>query len=565
MQFGRTYEEFEVGAVYQHWPGKTVTEYDDHLFCLLTMNHHPLHLDAHYAEGSTQFGRNVVVGNYVYSLLLGMSVPDVSGKAIANLEIESLRHVAPTFHGDTIYGETTVLDKWESTSKDDRGIVHVETRGLQPGRDAGLHLPPQGHGAEAVLPRRPRRRPPRPPRSPGLARPSCPACERLVGALAQAVAIVVASTLGSASTRSHSSGAGSLSASHGVGSADPAASPRAIAPVRLAPPELGSRWRSSGRSSYASAVASPRSRSRARVCPETARRAGRIHAVATLARVSRGDARRRSRRQEGYLDAASAATSATSCCRHLPRLHPAGVLALRLGVRRVEPHPRRHRRRHGHRRPATPPERGAAHERHRPAYPLDGERRHRVAGRRRDLGAAGRARGHRAHRPRHGPRLGRGGRRGRAARRRPGPGDGDLLLALRAVDPPARLPRRPRPPGPGHRDRVCPRGAGQPAAADGREDGGGRHPAHLRAGRRAGPAGRHRGPPAHRRRARRQRRRRRTATRRSSAGSATTAPTTCATTRPTRWTPSGWSSRPAASPCTPTRSGAAAAPARGTR
>ena len=129
MQFGRSYEEFDVGAVYKHWPGKTVTEYDDHLFCLLTMNHHPLHLDAHYAEGSTQFGRNVVVGNYVYSLLLGMSVPDVSGKAIANLEIESLRHVAPTFHGDTLYGETTVLDKWESTSKDDRGVVHVETRG----------------------------------------------------------------------------------------------------------------------------------------------------------------------------------------------------------------------------------------------------------------------------------------------------------------------------------------------------------------------------------------------------------------------------------------------------
>ena len=129
MQFGRYYEEFEVGAVYKHWPGKTVTEYDDHLFCLLTMNHHPLHLDAHYAERPTDFGKNVVVGNYIYSLLLGMSVPDVSGKAIANLEVESLRHVAPTFHGDTIYGETTVLDKTESQSKDDRGVVHVETRG----------------------------------------------------------------------------------------------------------------------------------------------------------------------------------------------------------------------------------------------------------------------------------------------------------------------------------------------------------------------------------------------------------------------------------------------------
>ena len=117
------------GDVYKHWPGKTVTEYDDHLFCLLTMNHHPLHLDAHYAEKTTDFGKNVVVGNYIYSLLLGMSVPDVSGKAIANLEVESLKHVAPTFHGDTIYGETTVLDKTESKSKDDRGVVHVETRG----------------------------------------------------------------------------------------------------------------------------------------------------------------------------------------------------------------------------------------------------------------------------------------------------------------------------------------------------------------------------------------------------------------------------------------------------
>ena len=131
MQFGRTYEEFEVGAVYKHWPGKTVTEYDDHLFCLLTMNHHPLHMDTNYAEKTTDFGKNVVVGNYIYSLLLGMSVPDVSGKAIANLEIESLKHVAPTFHGDTIYGETTVLDKTPSKSKNDRGIVHVETKGYK--------------------------------------------------------------------------------------------------------------------------------------------------------------------------------------------------------------------------------------------------------------------------------------------------------------------------------------------------------------------------------------------------------------------------------------------------
>jgi acyl dehydratase len=131
VRFGRYYEEFEVGATYKHWPGKTVTEYDDHLFCLLTMNHHPLHLDAHYAAHTTDFGRNVVVGNYVYSLVLGMSVPDVSGKAIANLEIESLRHVRPTFHGDTIYAETEVLAKTPSRSKSDRGVVQVETRGYK--------------------------------------------------------------------------------------------------------------------------------------------------------------------------------------------------------------------------------------------------------------------------------------------------------------------------------------------------------------------------------------------------------------------------------------------------
>ncbi len=161
MQFGRSYEEFEVGAVYKHWPGKTVTEYDDHLFCLLTMNHHPLHLDANYA-GTTQFGQNVVVGNYVYSLLLGMSVPDVSGKAIANLEIESLRHVAPTFHGDTIYGETTVLDKWESTSKDDRGVVHVETKGYKQDGTLVCIFKRKVMVPEEQLPRSARRRAARP-------------------------------------------------------------------------------------------------------------------------------------------------------------------------------------------------------------------------------------------------------------------------------------------------------------------------------------------------------------------------------------------------------------------
>ena len=125
--FGRMFEDFEVGDVYKHWPGKTITEADDHLFCMITMNHHPLHTDAWYAETQTQFKKNVVVGNLVYSLVLGMSVPDVSGACIANLEVETLQHKLPTFHGDTIYAETRVLDKKESTSKEDRGIVAVET------------------------------------------------------------------------------------------------------------------------------------------------------------------------------------------------------------------------------------------------------------------------------------------------------------------------------------------------------------------------------------------------------------------------------------------------------
>ena len=116
-EFGRYFEDFELGDVYRHWPGKTITEADDHLFCMITMNHHPLHTDAWYAETQTQFGKNVVVGNLVYSLVLGMSVPDVSGSAIANLEVESLQHTKPTFHGDTIYAETKVLDKKQSSRR----------------------------------------------------------------------------------------------------------------------------------------------------------------------------------------------------------------------------------------------------------------------------------------------------------------------------------------------------------------------------------------------------------------------------------------------------------------
>jgi len=129
--FGRYFEDFEVGDIFKHWPGKTITEADDQLFCAITMNQHPLHSDRWFAETQSVQGQNVVVGNLVYSLVLGMSVPDVSGSAIANLEIETLQHKNPTFHGDTIYAETRVLEKKESSSKNDRGIVTVETKGFK--------------------------------------------------------------------------------------------------------------------------------------------------------------------------------------------------------------------------------------------------------------------------------------------------------------------------------------------------------------------------------------------------------------------------------------------------
>jgi acyl dehydratase len=127
--FGRYLEELEVGDVYRHWPGKTVTEADNHLFCCLTMATSPIHTDAHYASERMDGGRNLVVGTYVYALLLGMSVPDVSGKALAALGTTELRHLRPVHHGDTLYAETTVLRRRVSKSRPGAGIVAVETRG----------------------------------------------------------------------------------------------------------------------------------------------------------------------------------------------------------------------------------------------------------------------------------------------------------------------------------------------------------------------------------------------------------------------------------------------------
>jgi acyl dehydratase len=126
MAFGRYYEDFVPGETIRHYPGRTITQADDMLFCMLTMNHNPLHIDANFAA-HTQHGRPLVVGTLVFSLVVGMTVPDISGHAIANLEYTEVKHHAPTFHGDTVYAQTTVLKVRESRSKPDRGIVWVET------------------------------------------------------------------------------------------------------------------------------------------------------------------------------------------------------------------------------------------------------------------------------------------------------------------------------------------------------------------------------------------------------------------------------------------------------
>jgi itaconyl-CoA hydratase len=126
--FGRTYEDFAVGDIYEHRPGRTISEADNTWFTLLTMNKHPLHFDAEYARHS-EFGRCIVASPFTVSLLVGMSVSDVSQKAIANLGWTDIKLTHPVFAGDTLYAESEVLGKRESKSRSDAGIVNVRTIG----------------------------------------------------------------------------------------------------------------------------------------------------------------------------------------------------------------------------------------------------------------------------------------------------------------------------------------------------------------------------------------------------------------------------------------------------
>ena len=127
-QVGRYFEDFEVGDVYEHRPGRTLTDNDNIQFSLLTMNYHPMHCDAAFAEKS-EFGRLLMNSGLTLAVVLGMTVPDVSGKAIANLGWKEIKLLAPVFAGDTIYAESEVLEKRESKSRPTQGIVTVRTLG----------------------------------------------------------------------------------------------------------------------------------------------------------------------------------------------------------------------------------------------------------------------------------------------------------------------------------------------------------------------------------------------------------------------------------------------------
>jgi len=126
--FGRYYEDFVVGDVYEHRPGRTITQHDNISFTLLTMNTHPLHFDEEYAK-ATEFGRCLVSSPLTVSIMVGMSVSDVSQKAIANLGWKEIRLPHPVYAGDTLYAESEVLDKRDSKSRAEAGIVTVLTTG----------------------------------------------------------------------------------------------------------------------------------------------------------------------------------------------------------------------------------------------------------------------------------------------------------------------------------------------------------------------------------------------------------------------------------------------------
>ena len=145
--YGCYFEDLEPGQKFRHWPGRTITEFDDTLFSLLSMNQHPVHIDEHFASG-TQHGQRLVEGPIVISLVIGMSQADVGGRALETLEYSGVRHAGPVFHGDTIYAESTIVGK--SDLPNGRGVILVEHRGVNQREETVLTM-----ARKIVLPRRP--------------------------------------------------------------------------------------------------------------------------------------------------------------------------------------------------------------------------------------------------------------------------------------------------------------------------------------------------------------------------------------------------------------------------
>jgi acyl dehydratase len=135
--YGRYFEDLDLGQTFRHWPGRTITEFDDTLSSLLSMNQHPLHIDEHFAE-QTQHGRRLVEGPVVISLVIGLSQADVGGRASETLEYSGIRHLEPVFHGDTLYAESTIVDKTELP--DGRAVVTVEHHGVNQKQETVLMM-----------------------------------------------------------------------------------------------------------------------------------------------------------------------------------------------------------------------------------------------------------------------------------------------------------------------------------------------------------------------------------------------------------------------------------------
>ena len=145
-EYGRYFEDLAPGQAFRHWPGRTISEFDDTMFSLLSMNQHPVHIDGHFAAG-TQHRQRLVEGPIVISLVIGMSQADIGGRALETLEYSDVRHTVPVFHGDTIYASSTVIEKQELP--DGRAAVLVEHIGKNQREETVLTM-----RRKIVLPRR---------------------------------------------------------------------------------------------------------------------------------------------------------------------------------------------------------------------------------------------------------------------------------------------------------------------------------------------------------------------------------------------------------------------------